>query len=112
MSTVLKYIDLLITDGDFTLDPGYEPVLCNNRASIAQDVVHMIIESGIVKELIAERSPVLRADIMMQIEMLVESDDRIVPGTVSITDGVNGNYFVEADTYDFGPLSVKDRLGE
>jgi len=110
MSTDLKYIDLLITGKNFTLDSGNEPVLCNNRMSIAQDVVHMIIEAGIVKELIAERSPVLRADIMMQIELLVETDTRIVPGTVSINDGGNGDYFVTADTYDFGPLSVTNRL--
>ncbi|HGM7176644.1 TPA: DUF2590 family protein [Serratia marcescens] len=110
MSTLLKYIDLLITDGNFTLDSGNEPELCNNRVSIAQDVVHMIIESGIVKELIAERSPVLKADIMMRMELLVESDDRIVPGTVSITDGGNGDYFIAADTYDFGPLSLTESL--
>ncbi|BEO03774.1 DUF2590 family protein [Serratia marcescens] len=82
MSTEPKYIDLLITDRNFTLDSGNEPELCGNRVSIAQDVVHMIIESGIVKELITERSPVLRADIMMQMELLVESDDRIVPGNL------------------------------
>lgn len=110
MSNGLKYIDLLISGRNFTLDSGNEPELCNNRASIAQDVVHMIIESGIVKELIAERSPVLRADIMMQMELLVESDERIVPGTVSITDDLNGDYFIEADTYDFGPLSLTDAL--
>ncbi|MCF1612467.1 DUF2590 family protein [Serratia marcescens] len=110
MNTEPKYIDLLITDRNFTLDSGNEPELCNNRVSIAQDVVHMIIESGIVKELIAERSPVLRADIMMQMELLVEYDDRIVPGTVSIADGRNGDYFIAADTYDFGPLSLEHPL--
>jgi hypothetical protein len=110
MNTALKYIDLLITDRNFTLDSGHEPGLCNNRVSIAQDIVHMIIEAGIVKELIAERSPVLRADIMMQMELLVETDPRIVPGTVGITDGGRGDYFIAADTYDFGPLSVTDKL--
>lgn len=110
MNTALKYIDLLITDRNFTLDSGSEPAQCNNRVSIAQDVVHRIIEAGIVKELIAERSPVLRADIMMQMELLVETDTRIVPGTVSIKDGGNGDYFVTADTHDFGPLSVTNRL--
>ncbi|RQM39120.1 DUF2590 family protein [Erwinia psidii] len=101
-----KYIDLLITDGSFTLDSGNEPQLCSNRISIAQDVVHRIIEAGIVKELIAERSPPLRADILMQTELLVETDNRIVPGTVSITDGGNGEWFVTADTWEFGSLST------
>ncbi|HEK0401033.1 TPA: DUF2590 family protein, partial [Proteus mirabilis] len=26
-----KYIDLLITERDFTLNAGFEPILCNNR---------------------------------------------------------------------------------
>ncbi|EPU1406416.1 DUF2590 family protein, partial [Klebsiella pneumoniae] len=39
MSDVL-YIDLLITNDDFVLNTGNEPVLCNNRQSIGQDVIH------------------------------------------------------------------------
>ncbi|AXF75339.1 DUF2590 family protein [Erwinia tracheiphila] len=98
------YIDLLIADGSFTLNSGNEPERCNNRVSIAQDVVHRIIESGVIKLLIAERSPPLRADILMQIELLVETDPRIVPGTVTITDGSGSDYVVAAETWDFGSL--------
>ncbi|HDL8460451.1 TPA: DUF2590 family protein [Yersinia enterocolitica] len=101
-----RYIDLLITDGDFTLSSGNEPLLCDNRISIAQDCVHRIIESGLVKLLIAERSPVLRADILLQMELLTETDNRLVPGTIVITDDNQGNYFITADTYEFGPLST------
>lgn len=36
MSTEPLYIDLLITDGDFTLDSGNEPRRCDNRDSITQ----------------------------------------------------------------------------
>lgn len=105
-----KYLDLRITEGDFTLSSGNEPLLCDNRVSIAQDCVHRIIESGLVKLLIAERSPVLRADLLLQMELLTETDPRIVPGTVQITDDTLGNYFITADTYDFGPLSRQDLL--
>lgn len=105
------YIDLLITDGNFVLGPGNEPELCNNRVSISQDIVHAIIESGLVKELIAERSPTLRADVLLRMELLAETDDRIVPGTVLISDGGNGNFFIDADTYDFGPISVREAAG-
>ncbi|NXZ86295.1 DUF2590 family protein [Serratia fonticola] len=110
MTTDPLYIDLLITDGDFVLGPGNEPTLCNNRVSISQDCVHSIIESGLVKELIAERSPVLRADILLRMELLVETDERIVPGTVQISDGGNGDYFIDAETYDFGPISTREML--
>lgn len=46
MSDVL-YIDLLIQSGDFVLNTGNEPELCNNRKSIGQDIIHSIIESGL-----------------------------------------------------------------
>lgn len=97
------YIDLLITDGSFTLNSGNEPVLCNNRQSIAQDNRHAIIESGLATRLLAERSPTLRADIRMQMVLLVESDERIIPGTVLVTEvpPLSGKLLIQADTEDF-----------
>ncbi|EIY5008386.1 DUF2590 family protein [Klebsiella michiganensis] len=99
------YIDLQIIDGNFVLNSGNEPVTCNNRDSIAQDIIHMIIESELTKQLVAERSRVLRADTLLQLEMLVETDDRIVPGTVSLNEEATGRYLITADTWDFGPLA-------
>lgn len=103
----LLYIDLLITNGDFVLNTGNEPVLCNNRQSIGQDVIHSIIESGLATELIAERSPTLRGDIFTRMELLIEDDERLIPGTVSITEETLSRLWVTADTYDFGPLSLR-----
>ncbi|RUT64329.1 hypothetical protein CKG00_14085 (plasmid) [Morganella morganii] len=99
------YIDLLITDRDFTLNSGNEPVLCDNRVSIAQDCVHAIIESGLATQLVGERSPTLRADLRNQIEMLVEDDERIVLGTVRVNEESPVKLWVTADTYDFGRIS-------
>lgn len=99
------YFDLRITAGNFTLDSGNEPELCSNRESIAQDVVHMIIESELTKKLVAERSPTLRYDIAQQLELLVESDERIVPGTAGIAEVTSGNYLITAQTWDFGKIS-------
>ncbi len=99
------YIDLLITDRDFTLNSGNEPVLCDNRVSIAQDCVHAIIESGLATQLVGERSPTLRADLRNQMEMLVEDDERIVPGTVRVNEESQVKLWVTADTYDFGRIS-------
>ncbi|AIA41305.1 DUF2590 family protein [Klebsiella pneumoniae] len=103
----LLYIDLLITNDDFVLNTGNEPVLCNNRQSIGQDVIHSIIESGLATELIAERSPTLRGDIFSRMELLIEDDERLIPGTVSITEETLSRLWVTADTYDFGPLSLR-----
>ncbi|SUX71949.1 Protein of uncharacterised function (DUF2590) [Citrobacter freundii] len=106
MSEIL-YIDLLINNGDFSLNAGHEPELCNNRKSIGQDIVHGIIESGLATQLIAERSPTLRADIFTQLELLVENDERIVPGTVEINEESQKRLWVTASTYDFGTLSYQ-----
>ncbi|MDN4236382.1 DUF2590 family protein [Citrobacter portucalensis] len=106
MSEIL-YIDLLINNGDFSLNAGHEPELCNNRKSIGQDIVHAIIESGLATQLIAERSPTLRADIFTLLELLVENDERIVPGTVEINEESQKRLWVTASTYDFGTLSYQ-----
>ena len=103
----LQYIDLLIENGDFVLNTGNEPVTCNNRKSIQQDIAHAIIESGLLTEMIAERSPTLRADIMTRLELLIEDDERIVPGTVEISEESKTRLWVTASTYDFGAIAVR-----
>ncbi|TYR89396.1 DUF2590 family protein [Citrobacter freundii] len=100
-------MDLPINNGDFSLNAGHEPELCNNRKSIGQDIVHAIIESGLATQLIAERSLTLRADIFTQLELLVENDERIVPGTVEINEESQKRLWVTASTYDFGTLSYQ-----
>lgn len=99
------YFDLLITGGDIVLNAGNEPILCNNRYSIGQDLVHAIMESGLATALIAERSPTMRSDIFTQLILLIEDDERIVPGTTAIEEESLTRLFITAETYDFGPLS-------
>lgn len=101
-----KYIDLFINDRDLSLNAGNEPVLCHNRVSIGQDCIHAIIESGLTTKLIAERSPTLRADIMTQIIILVEDDERIIPGTVELSEETQTRLWITAETYDFGRIQV------
>lgn len=103
----LLYIDLLIENGNFVLNTGKEPELCNNRKSIGQDIIHSIIESGLATQLIGERSPTLRADIFTQLELLIEEDERIVPGTVEVSEESQKRLWVTASTYDFGGISAQ-----
>ncbi|MGL3099847.1 DUF2590 family protein [Enterobacter asburiae] len=103
----LLYIDLLIENGNFVLNTGKEPELCNNRKSIGQDIIHSILESGLATQLIGERSPTLRADIFTQLELLIEEDERIVPGTVEVSEENQKRLWVTASTYDFGGISVQ-----
>ncbi|MBH3373115.1 DUF2590 family protein [Pseudomonas juntendi] len=100
------YIDLRITNNDLTLDPSNQPLLIEDRASIAQDIGHMIRESGLLKALVAERSRLLQADCIQQLELLVETDDRLVPGTVQFILQEPGKYLVTATTVAFGTVEV------
>ena len=100
------YIDLLITDNDLTLDPSNQPVLIDDRGSIAQDIAHMIRESGLLVTLVAERDRFRRADCIQQLELLVEADVRLVPGTALIQSYDSGKYLVTAKTLKFGAIEV------
>ena len=79
-----KWTDIKITDRDIDLDVAGIPLRVDNRASIAQDIKHMIMASGLLIELIAERSTHKWAENTVELESLVEEDTRIIPGTVLI----------------------------
>lgn len=100
------YIDLLITNNDLTLDPSNQPLLVEDRASIAQDIGHMIRDSGLLVTLMAERDRFRRTDCIKQLELLVEEDERLVPGTVEIIETGSGQYLVTATTVEFGQTEV------
>ena len=107
------YLDLLITGEDITLDSGNQPLICDNRIPIAQDIKHAILESGLATQLIAERSRIFRRDIILQMVLLVEEDVRLIPGTVSIIEERLGQLFITAETYEFGRLDELElRLNE
>ncbi|PWE46180.1 DUF2590 domain-containing protein [Pseudomonas prosekii] len=101
-----EYIDLLILDNDLVLDPSRQPLLIEDRASIAQDIAHMIRESGLLVTLVAERSSLRQRDCIQQLELLVEADERLVPGTALINQVRPGQYLVTAKTLKFGDIEV------
>ncbi|HAS6219721.1 DUF2590 family protein [Vibrio vulnificus] len=102
-----KYQDILIENGDVVLDAGRNPILIQDRAVIAQDIKHAIIESNLAVDLIAERSPSKKADIRTKLELLVEEDTRLVPGTVRLEEPKQGTIYIFARTIDFGDLNVE-----
>ena len=101
-----EYIDLLIRDNDLVLDPSRQPLLIEDRASIAQDIAHMIRESGLLVTLVAERSKLRQRDCIQQLELLVEADTRLVPGTALIKQVESGQYLGTAKTLKFGDIGV------
>jgi hypothetical protein len=98
------YIDLLITGNDLTLDAGGEPALVDDRASIAQDIKHLIRESGLMVQIIGQRDAVAVRANLQKLELLVEDDVRLVPGTVAIAAIDAETYYLTADTAAFGPI--------
>ncbi|WP_372942741.1 DUF2590 family protein [Shewanella sp.] len=98
------YIDLHIKSGDIVLDAGLNPTYLTDRAVIAQDIVHAILETGLANLLVSDRGTGVTADTKTQIKLLVEDDVRIMPGTVQVEQVTAGNWWVFADTIDFGPI--------
>ncbi len=101
-----EYIDLWIADNDLVLDPSRQPLLIDDRASIAQDIAHMIRESGLLVTLVAERDRLRQRDCIQQLELLVEADERLVPGTARIVELQPGHYLVTGRTTAFGEIEV------
>jgi len=101
-----EYVDLLIVGNDFALDASRQPVPVEDRACIAQDIAHMIRESGLLVTLVAERNRLKQRDCIQQLELLVEDDVRLVPGTAQITQLEPGQYLVTAKTIKFGDIEV------
>ena len=100
------YLDLLIRGNDLVLDPARQPALVTDRASIAQDIAHMIRDSGLLVTLVAERDRFRQRDCIQQLELLVEADERLVPGTARIVSQQPGQYLVTARTVEFGDIEV------
>ncbi|WP_122698988.1 DUF2590 family protein [Pseudomonas atacamensis] len=101
-----EYVDLLIVNNDMALDPSRQPLLVDDRACIAQDIAHMIRDSGLLVTLVAERDRLRQRDCIQQLELLVEDDQRLVPGTARITQQEPGVYLVTAKTLKFGSIEV------
>lgn len=102
-----QHFDLLVTDDDIHFDGVDSFETTDARPSIAQDIVHAIRESMLLNELIAQRDFLKRKSIYVQIETLVEADDRIVPGTatVSESDSDGQSVWIQANTYDYQGIS-------
>lgn len=99
------YRDLHIEHGDVVLDVGLNPSYLTDRAAIAQDIVHAILDTGLAHLLISDRGTGVTADTQIKLKLLVEDDVRIMPGTVRIEETASGQWWVFAETIDFGTIS-------
>ena len=91
-------IDLNIIEQDLALDSFAITSQLTGSSVIAQDIKHRIIESGKTTELIGLRNKFIVSKILTEIELIVEQDDRLVPGTIKVTKQLAGKISVTAKT--------------
>ena len=99
-----QYVDLLIINSDISFDAHAMPQMLDGRASIAQDLKHMMLESGLLVGLIGERDQEARQSKLVQLVQLVEDDRRIIPGTAKFTEKDVEQYWFTAQTFDFNSI--------
>lgn len=78
------YQDLIVKDGDVQLQSLYQGDYVNDAEVIAQDIKHRLMESGVLVEMIGERSLSVRKVISNKIIILVEKDLRIISGSTEV----------------------------
>ena len=91
-------IDLNIIEQDIALDSFAVPSQLTKSDVIAQDVKHRIIESRKLTELIGLRNKNIVAKILTEIELIVEQDERLIPGTIKVIKQLTGEISVTAQT--------------
>lgn len=95
-------IDLNIINGDLSLDSGLTPLQLTKIQVINQDIKHRILESGLLVKLVGLRNANAIAMILTEIELVVEQDERITPGTIEVTKTATGQISVKAQTLNKG----------
>lgn len=101
------YVDLLITDNDLTLGASGEPLLIFDADCITQDIKHLVRDSGLFVDLVGQRNTVILHDNLQQLILLIEDDERLVPGTVAITRTDVETFFITATTYKYGTINLE-----
>lgn len=102
----MKYQDLLIQDKDLVLDDNQVPQMLSERASIAQDIKHMIMELNLFVTLIGNRSVEAEQEIINRLTLLVDADPRIVAGSSQVLIQ-NNQYWVVANTIEYGEIEIE-----
>ncbi|RBO85908.1 DUF2590 family protein [Marinomonas aquiplantarum] len=77
-------IDLLIQNDDLVLSGLGEPELVSLSDCVAQDLRHMMREKGYAILMVGERNRVSLTAAAKVIELEIENDSRIYPGTASV----------------------------
>ena len=100
------HIDLNIVDGDFVFNQSLSADTLQAANVIAQDVKHRIIESGILVRLIKLRNVNGIAQMLTELELEVEKDNRLKPGTILVNYNTDRTLSIEAETRQYGKVKL------
>jgi hypothetical protein len=100
------YVDLLVENDDLVLDAGGEPQQIYDRDCIVQDIKHLVRDSGLLVEIIGERDQQKVKASLLKLTLLIEDDERLIPGTVAIAATDHETFFITANTYEFGGVRL------
>ena len=98
----MVHIDLNIVERDLSLDSLLTPEQLTQANVIAQDIKHRLLESGLPFLLVAQRNQNNIDYVLTEVELVVEQDDRLVPGTIQVFYDPEKNIVVHAKTKDYG----------
>lgn len=105
------YKDIKESGDDIALDAGGNPEMVYDRDCIAQDLVHMVRDSGLLELQVGNRNKPQRDVTLNKVSMFIEEDERVVPGTVVIEESHLGEYFIVCESVDFGPIEFMASTG-
>lgn len=97
----MVHVDLNVVDRDLSLDSLLSPDQLTKADVIAQDIKHRLLESGLPFLLVAQRNQNSIDYVLTEIELVVEQDDRLVPGTIQVFYDPENNVRVLAKTKDY-----------
>lgn len=100
------HIDLHIVDGDFVFNNSLSAESLTESNVIAQDIKHRIIESGILVKMVKLRNVNGIAKLKTELELEVEKDDRVKPGTIIVNYNTDKTLTIEAETRQYGSIAL------
>ena len=109
------YNDIQIADRDIVLDVAGIPRFIDSLSTVSQDVVHAIMDTGVLVEMVAERSQLRWDANRVKIELLVEEELRVIPGTVKVERDDNDKEAIQITASClFGNIEItaRERLGK
>lgn len=104
----MVHVDLNVVDRDLSLDSLLSPEQLTKADVIGQDIKHRLLESGLPFLLVGQRNQNSIDMVLTEVELVVEQDDRLVPGSIQVFYDPEKNIVVNADTKEYRQPKVSN----